>query len=245
MCQSRSNMKSGVSIVVEAIDVLSEMFLREVEVVAQRAKTENERGRLAISGGSVAEHFLPALCHLGGAAEYVEVFWCDERAVPLTDAQSNYRQAKELWFDPSGFSSACVFPMFHGASLELSAVDYERLLRQRPAPPLDLVLLGVGPDGHIASLFPTSPTLESTRFVEPVYGAPKPPSERLTLTLELLAQAPRIVIAAFGESKAAVLAEALTDGCDLPVARLIDRAAKVTLFLDPAAAGKLSLSALG
>lgn len=245
MCQSRSNMKSGVSIIVDAIDVLSAMFLREVDVVVQRAKSENERARLAISGGSVADHFLPALCRLGDSAEHVDVFWCDERAVPLTDPQSNYRQAKELWFDPAGFSLARVFPMFHGASLEQCAIDYERLLRQRPSQPLDLVLLGLGPDGHIASLFPTSSTLESTRFVEPVYQSPKPPPERLTLTLDLLAQAPHIVIAAFGASKAAVLGEALTEGCDLPVARLINRAAKVTLFLDPAAAGKLPAPACG
>lgn len=239
MCQTRTHMKSGVNVIIEAIDVLSELFVREVVEIIDQARNKNRCAGLAISGGSVADRFLPSLCQLGEGLEHLEIFWCDERAVPVTDSQSNYHQAKQLWFDPAGLSLARVFPMFQGTDLEQAAMDYELVLRKRAERPLDLVLLGLGPDGHIASLFPGSAILGSRRWVEPVYQAPKPPPERVTLTLNLLASTPHVVVAAFGESKASVVAGALTNDSDLPLAQLLRQAPHAVLFLDHAAASKL------
>jgi 6-phosphogluconolactonase len=126
------------------------------------------------------------------------------------------------------------------AALDRAARDYERTMSHRlGAPPaLDLALLGVGPDGHVCSLFPGHPLLgEERRFVAPVFDSPKPPPWRLTLTLPALAAARLVVVAAFGAAKAPVMREALRDPASrLPVALVLRRAQAALVLLDPAAA---------
>ena len=108
-------------------------------------------------------------------------------------------------------------------------------------PAADLVLLGIGEDGHVASLFPERASLEVTdRTVIVERDSPKPPPTRLTLSLPLLARGREVVIAAFGAGKAEPLHAVVHDpGCTLPAARLLRMCDHVTLLLDPAAAAKL------
>jgi 6-phosphogluconolactonase len=110
-----------------------------------------------------------------------------------------------------------------------------------PAPRLDLVLLGVGPDGHVASLFPGHAALsEERKLVLPIVDAPKPPPRRLTLTLPMLTSAERVVVMALGESKSAVMREALTRGdSSLPVSLVIQRSARALVLLDQEAGAQL------
>jgi 6-phosphogluconolactonase len=119
------------------------------------------------------------------------------------------------------------------SDLALAATRYAAAL---PALPFDLVLLGVGPDGHVCSLFPGLLPVGAA-LVAAIEGAPKPPARRLTLTLAALAGARLLVVAAFGALKAPVVHAALRDpDSSLPVARAA-RAAQRTLFLlDPDAA---------
>jgi 6-phosphogluconolactonase len=126
--------------------------------------------------------------------------------------------------------------------LDTAAATYEAELRKvLGAPPrFDMILLGVGADGHVCSLFPKHAALtEASRFVVPVTDSPKPPQRRLTLTLPALAHASLIVIAAFGREKALVIDEALNSArSHLPVARAA-RLGRETLFLlDRQAAGR-------
>ena len=119
------------------------------------------------------------------------LFWGDERFVPADDPASNYRMARELLLDRVPLPASNIHPMpTQSASPDTAARDYERTLRAEAGnhqPPFDLVLLGLGADGHTASLFPRSSALnETTRWVVAV-TAPVEPVTRLTLTLPAIA----------------------------------------------------------
>ena len=197
-------------------------------VVSAAAAAVAARGRfaLAIPGGSVVSLLARGLAEAVAAANW-HIFWTDERRVPLSDPQSNFRLAEtELLPKLAG---AQVHP-FRG-----SAAEGETELR--PFLPLDLVLLGVGEDGHVASLFPGNPAArEIERLVADVRGAPKPPPDRVTLTFPVLNAARQVLVVAAGAGKAAVVGRVFSAPGDLPVQRLsgpprwlLDRAAAAHL----------------
>ena len=196
---------------------------------------------LAVPGGSVAERFFPALAMAELDWKKLHLFWCDERAVPPDHPDSNYRVAAELLLNRAPIDPANVHRMKgEMADLDRAAAEYERglkaVLGERSR--LDVALLGVGPDGHVCSLFPGHAALEETiRSVVAVVDSPKPPAGRLTLTLTALQDA-FVVIAAFGASKAAVIREALENPqSPLPVARAARQAKRALFLLDQDAAG--------
>ena len=155
-----------------------------------------------------------------------------------------YALAEALWLKPAGAPAACVHRMpADEPDLHDAAIAYGNELARviGASGRLDFVLLGVGPDGHVASLFPGHAALrESERSVVAVEDAPKLPMRRLTLTLPVLVSAARLVVAAFGDSKAQVLGEALTDEASpLPVAMVLRRSARSLLVADHAAASRI------
>jgi 6-phosphogluconolactonase len=244
------------AVLVAPVAALADAFARRCEEVAARTIAARGRFALAVPGGSVAGAFLPVLARAELPWERVALFWVDERAVPATDPRSNYGAARRLWLGASAASRVTWHPLFDGAaSGDASAAhvalahaareqgrELERLLGAPPAP--DVVLLGVGEDGHVASLFPGHPALAVTdTWVVAVYDAPKPPACRLTMTLPVLTGAPTVVIAAFGAGKREAVRGALS-GADTPVGR-VARAARVELLLDPDAAGDASGDARG
>jgi 6-phosphogluconolactonase len=146
------------------------------------------------------------------------VFWGDERYVPADDAQSNVRMARETLLDHVPCPPNQVHPMPTTiASATEAAAAYEGTLRQylgAAGQGFDLVLLGLGADGHTASLFPHSPALhESARLVVPVTAAAEPPS-RLTLTLPALLGARRIFVIAAGADKQSAVEHVLAPDAD-------------------------------
>jgi 6-phosphogluconolactonase len=126
----------------------------------------------------------------------------------------------------------------HGSLEETErTVESELLALLGDPPELDVALLGVGQDGHVASLFPGHPVLREGAWVRSVSDSPKAPARRLTLTLDTLLRARAVVVGVFGAKKAPVIAEALSDrASQLPVARVLRGARECFLFLDPAAA---------
>jgi 6-phosphogluconolactonase len=218
---------------------LAAVFAERLMMSARRVDGRR-RLSLVLPGGSVAEEFFPTLA--GAAIDWnrVDIFWGDERAVAPDDPQSNYYLAQQLLLSRVDVDGTRVHRMpAEAPDIERAARDYEIAIRRTlgESPRFDVVLLGVGPDGHVCSLFPDHPALQVTsRLVMPVTDSPKPPPRRLTLTLAALAGAD-IFVAAFGVSKAPVVREALErPGSVLPVA-LAARAARTTTFLlDPAAA---------
>src|SRR5262249_19062398 len=146
----------------------------------------------------------------------------DERAVPPTDPEANYGLARRLWLDRIPHDPARVHRMRgEEPDLDAAAVAYARELDAAlGGRALDLVLLGMGPEGHVCSLFPHHPALrESSRSVIAVRDSPKPPPRRITMTLVPLTGAELVCVAAFGAEKAAAVREAIeSPDSQLPVA---------------------------
>jgi 6-phosphogluconolactonase len=218
----------------------------ELARLASEAAAAHRTVSVAVSGGSVATTFFPAWATTARIDwGRTDIFWADERAVAPTDPDSNYALARTLWLDPAGVPAARVHRMpADRPDLGAAAEAYADQLRLTlgPMPVLDLVLLGIGPDGHVASLFPGHALLgETARLVAAVTDSPKPPPRRLTLTPPVLTAARSVAIGAFGASKAAIVREALEDPASRLPAALIARAAgRAVWLLDRAAASQLS-----
>ncbi len=226
---------------------LAGIFALLFEAEARQALARRGRFSCAVPGGSAAEVFFPPLARLALDWGRVDIFWVDERAVPASDPESNYSLARRLWLSPAGIPPERVHRMgADGIDLPAAAAASEDdLIRTLGRPPrLDLGLLGIGPDGHVASLFPGHVALDETeRCVAAVPDAPKPPPRRLTLTFEVLAEARLLVFGAFGDAKAAAIRDGVTKAdSPLPVARLLREASRAFLFVDQEAASLLSAS---
>ena len=160
---------------------------------------------LSLAGGTTPRAAYERLATLVDDWEGVELWLGDERLVPPDDPESNYRLVAETLLQ--GGAPAHAVPT--GGSAEEAASAYAREIRRRvPAgpdgvPELDLALLGLGEDGHVASLFPHAPALDARGEVcVAVHDAPKPPPDRVSLTLDVLRAARSTIVLAVGEGKA-------------------------------------------
>jgi 6-phosphogluconolactonase len=194
---------------------------------------------------------------------HLDIWWGDERFVPAGDPDRNETGARAALLDHVGVDPARVHAMPgpdgpDGDDPEAAAARYAAWLADAalagtalagtggsgghgPVPSFDVLMLGIGPEGHVASLFPGQPALGDSRPVVAVRDSPKPPPTRLSLTLPSLQAAREVWILASGEEKADAVALALTgDGPDGPVPAAGARGRQRTLFLlDSAAAAKV------
>ena len=233
----------SLEIIVDKPHDLPETLARRVETLAAEAFGQRGRFSIALPGGSVATAFLSRLAKARVDWASTDFFWGDERAVPPEHLDSNFGLAWSLWLKDAALPPARVHRMpAADDDLDAAARAYESVLvKHTGSPPaLDLALLGVGPDGHICSLFPGHRLLqEETRLVSSIADSPKPPPQRLTLTLPALGAARLLVVAAFGAAKAGVMREALESSAShLPVALALRRATQALVLLDPPAAGR-------
>jgi 6-phosphogluconolactonase len=180
---------------------------------------------LVLAGGSTPRRAYQLLAGVPLEWGRVTALFGDERCVPPDDPESNYLMAKQELLDRVYPGSVHRMPAELGA--ETAAALYDGIVRGLS--PLDLVLLGMGQDGHTASLFPGHPALRATGCAAGVHGAPKPPPDRVTLTLGTLRAAQLVVFLVTGADKAAALARALRGEVPagmIPAALfLVDRAA--------------------
>jgi 6-phosphogluconolactonase len=197
------------------------------------------RGACAVclAGGRTPE---PVYRELASASSIdwtrVVVFFGDERAVPPDHPDSNYLMVHRVLLSRVPVPAGQVHRMeAERSDQEAAAREYERSLPPR----LDILVLGMGPDGHTASLFPGSAALdERQRLVLPVIGA-KPPPQRLTITPPVIEAARRVAVIATGKDKAAMVARAI-EGPLAPKDVPVQLARRGTWFLDQAAAGRLT-----
>jgi len=208
-----------------------------------------KRGRfvVAVSGGSLPKLLFPPLVSepLPSQIDWSKwhVFWADERCVPLTGPDSNYLLTREYLFNRIGIPPSQIVPINDVLDPAAAATDYQNKLMQVFAPTrgrlprFDLILLGMGEDGHTASLFPGHPLLrEKQLWVAPIFDSPKPPPERITLTLPVINQARQVVFIAAGAGKAEALSAIIRGNSDLPAALVQPANGELHWFVDDAAA---------
>ncbi len=210
---------------------------------ARASLAARARFRIGLSGGTTPERLYRELASPPARSPIdwgrTTICFADERGVPPDHPDSNYRLVLERLAEPGGIPLANVHRMeAEAADLEAAARAYEPYLVE----PLDVLLLGVGPDGHTASIFPGSDLVEEwQRRVAAVTQSPKPPARRLTITPRVFGEAREIAVLVSGDEKAEAVARSLEGNADprsIPATLLRDR----DWYLDRAAARGLHAS---
>lgn len=184
------------------------------------------RKSIMLTGGKSAKIFYSRIARSSYCRNYLSrmnFFWGDERVVPLNHCDSNYEMARKCLLSRIDVDDACINPIralsgdVHKVAFEYSSIVPDSV---------DVLLLSIGEDGHIASLFPNSPALSETeRKVMPVIG-PKAPFQRLTITPPVIQSAKRVYVLAIGDEKKRKYEEALLDPEDIssiPARLVLDR----------------------
>ncbi len=238
---------------IEVIPDLETLSLRAASVFVSASRNSIEikkRFAVAISGGSTPRRLYTLL---GSEAyrhqvdwQYVHFFWADERCVPKEDEANNFKTAFDTLLSKVGLPDKNIHRIKGEETPDKAARDYEeeikRFFGESEKPRFDLIILGMGEDGHTASLFPGSKSIEETvRLAIPVYlGEPR--KDRITLTLPVLNNADQILFLAAGSSKATVLSEILGDGKKkrgFPAGLIRPTHGNMTWLIDQEAARKL------
>jgi 6-phosphogluconolactonase len=254
MSGARSNLKPNTKILVsqsteQAYADAAEIFLRS----AERAIADHGVFTVALSGGSTPKK----LFELMASAEWreripwnkIEFFWGDERYVPASDAASNFRMTMEAML-----AKVPVMPeRVHRVSTEIKPPDvaaelYEQEIKRTVAtrssatPEFDLILLGLGTNGHTASLFPHQPALHDVENLVIAEYIEEVEMTRITMTVPLLNAAKEVLFISLGKDKASVLKEVITGSYDperLPAQLIQPDPGTLTWLIDPAAAQEL------
>lgn len=198
---------------------------------------------VAISGGRIAKDFFSAVARQamkrGQSLAHIHFFWADERCVPPDHAESNYRSAAEQLFTPLGLPAQNIHRIHGEAEPERAALEAEaELLRFATSNTvgqavLDLVLLGMGEDGHVASLFPGEhEDVMNSPAVYRAVTASKPPPRRITLGYAAIAAAREVWMLASGAGKEAALRESLSPAGKTPLARVLRERTQSRIITD-------------
>ena len=204
---------------------------------------------IVLTGGGIGTRVLAELAALSDSIDWqrVHMWWGDERFLPPGDSERNETGARAALLDvvPVPADHVHVMPADHGQGPEAAAMAYADELADASedgfVPDFDVVLLGMGPEGHVASLFPGMPALHASGSTTAVWDSPKPPPTRLTLTLNAIRSAREVWVVAAGEAKAEAVAMALAEGTtaqECPAAGARGREGTI-FWIDRAAAGQL------
>jgi 6-phosphogluconolactonase len=202
---------------------------------------------MAISGGRIAQTFFSTVAEREGRQggsrtplANVHFFWADERCVPPGDPESNFKMANESLLRPLGIAPDRIHRIRGEAPPAQAAAEASVELRQIvPAdgsgqPVLDLIFLGMGEDGHVASLFPgePEPLRANPAVFRAISGSPKPPPNRITLGYPAIAAAKNVWVLASGGGKKAALDKALSPAGSNPLAQVLRSRRQTRIFSD-------------
>jgi 6-phosphogluconolactonase len=219
--------------------VLEDADAVAADVAVRLAQAARSGGHIALTGGRTPELSYKEAAKLEPDWGNVELWWSDERCVPPDDDLSNYALAKRTLLDNLGSAPRKVHRIRGELGKERAAEEYERELGETV---FDLELLGVGPDGHVASLFPNAPTLQQERRVLPAEAGLEPFVDRVTLSIPALNSARVIVFALAGADKADAAGRAFAGepSPETPASLVRATNGRTIAILDRAAAAKLS-----
>ncbi|MBI1878505.1 MAG: 6-phosphogluconolactonase [Chloroflexi bacterium] len=235
---------------------LGESVAAHVARLSTEAIAARGRFTMALSGGSLPKLLGPALVTQSLDWPAWRVFWADERCLPQTDRESNHFVAQQYLFGHVPIPSTQIYNPDTSLDPAATAAAYQTTLAEifqiphpftssprhpvTPPPRFDLILLGLGEDGHTASLFPGHPLLKETeRWVAPIFDSPKPPPQRITLTLPVLNNARQVAFITAGAGKAGILPRVFAAGSTLPAHLVQPNDGELHWFVDEAAAGQL------
>ena len=236
---------------------LASRLKTEIQHIAQDSITKRGIFKLVLSGGSLPNLLFSSFndhARIGNTGNDSDdakdssamlpevdkwhIYFADERLVELSSPDSNFNQSKPL-LNLLGVSSSNIHTINEEMINEPSkcAQDYSAKIGSNPQ--FDLILLGMGPDGHTCSLFPNHPLLDSTSNVAFLTDSPKPPSARITLTFPVLNNSLNVIIVACGEQKSNVIKDIFELNLDYPAAR-VKNLGNLWWFVDQDAAQLLS-----
>lgn len=227
---------------------MSQFLLRKVEDIGQKAISERGRFAVALSGGKTPVRFYGRLAGHDEVLPWrkIHIFLVDERFVPHDHQDSNRRMLTETLLDKISIPEGNIHLIQTGqGSLEISAQEYERELERffnvsaGQFPVFDLILLGLGEDGHTASLFPGTEALEESRHLVAAVALNEERHHRITLTLPVINHSKHVVFLVAGRRKAVILEKVIRDGDPaLPASRVNPEKGEI-LFLSDREAGSL------
>jgi len=224
-------------------------WLDEIESAARAGKTHC----VALSGGRITQKFFAATVEQAKARaisfEHIHFFWADERCVPPDNSDSNFKMASELLFTPLKVPASQIHRIRGEEPPDkAAALATAEMIRIVPTaspsprrgegvhslPVLDLIFLGMGEDGHVASLFPEAPPeiLNCTAPFLAVENSPKPPPRRISLSYAAIAAAKQVWVLASGAGKETALRESLAPSGKTPLARVIQSRPQTKIFSD-------------
>ena len=225
------------------VETLNEAAAALIVEIASEALRANDRFSIALAGGSTPESLYKLLAsdEFKNKIDWTKtlVFFGDERCVAPDDAESNYRMANEALLSRVSVPAENVFRLRGEIEPEKAAAEYEAIIKKTLGDdaPLDLILLGMGDDGHTASLFPQTAALEETKKLVAANFVEKLNANRLTLTFSAINAAKNVLFLATGAKKASMIKEVLSvETIDLPSSLIKPENGSCRWFLDEEAA---------
>jgi 6-phosphogluconolactonase len=211
---------------------VAETTTQRLLAAAERAIAARGRFQLVLAGGRTPLAVYRRLVEPPADWARWHLFFGDERCLPAGDPERNSLAARAVWLDRVPIPPHNIHPIRAELGAEPAAAHYAELIRDRL--PFDLVLLGLGEDGHTASLFPGH-AIQDAALVMPVHDAPKPPADRVSLTPLALGASRAILILVTGRGKREALAR-WRAGADLPIAKIVT-SGRLEVLMDAEAAG--------
>lgn len=247
--ERRMSQRERKILIFEDTYTLTNYLLDKWVEIANESIQRNNRFTVALSGGRSPMEFY---CKLSSLEEFrywqrTHIFLGDERFVPLDDSNSNFKMIKENLLDYISIPPENIHPIStHQKKVELAAEEYKNQLvqffefKEKNAPQFDLMLLGIGTDGHTASLFPDDEQIDDpSRLVLPVSLAHLK-QERISMTLPVINNARNVLVLVIGASKADIMSEIVEKNLPVPVSKIKPTNGKLVFLLDKEAAQKLS-----
>lgn len=234
---------------------ISVALARAIEAASAQAIREKGSFTLVLSGGSLPSLLVKLIGNSSIDFSKWTVLFVDERNVPHTSSDSNYKLAMNCLLEKVAVPESQIIKIVEGLSAAQAATVYAGQMMALPRkvlprtddglPILDMVLLGVGADGHVGSMFPNTAATacKDGSWVLPVTNSPKPPSERITMTMPVINAAKEVVIVAFGESKAEIVQRTLETQSlpgAIPAQLVAPTSGRLTWMVDADSASMLS-----